>query len=35
MREQRLMDGKRDARKKIFTTLEKEYEDQILWKMKC
>ena len=35
MREQRLMDGKRDARKKIFTTLEKEDEDQILWKMKC
>ena len=33
-REQRLMDGKKDARKMIFTPLEKE-EDQILWTMKC
>ena len=32
-REQRLMDGKKDARKMIFTPLEKE-EDQILWTMK-
>ena len=28
------MDGKKDARKMIFTPLEKE-EDQILWTMKC
>ena len=32
-REQRLMDGKKDARKMIFTPLEKE-EDQLLWTMK-
>ena len=32
-REQRLLDGKKDARKMIFTSLEKE-EDQILWTMK-
>ena len=33
-REQQLMDGKKDARKMIFTPLEKE-EEQILWTMKC
>ena len=33
-REQRLMDGKKDARKMIFTPLEKE-KDQIFWTMKC
>ena len=32
-RERPLMDGKKDARKMIFTPLEKE-EDQILWTMK-
>ena len=29
-----LMDEKKDARKMIFTPLQKE-EDQTLWKMKC
>ena len=33
-REQRLMDGKKDARKMIFPPLEKE-EDRILWTVKC
>ena len=34
LREQRLMDGKKDARKMIFTPLEKE-KNQIFWAMKC
>ena len=33
-REQRLMGGKKDARKMIFTPLEKE-KDQIFWTMTC